>query len=744
MPVQNSNYRVDHVCDGIATVFNVDFYFLASEHLQVIHTDANGDETELTLNTDYTVSGVRNPPGGNITTIATYPADHRLSILRNVPLNQLVSYLGSQGIPRETLQDTVDKLAMQVQQLQEQINRSLKFSPGYPGAGVNFPEPFPGSFPRWDDFGNLINADEVTVAGSYQLPVPGAKLRSIASKLQEFVSVKDLGAVGDGLTNDNGAFQLLQDFENIWQNYLINGTVSTFQSAGGGVVKMPPGVYRISSSVQVNQAVTHYQGPCVILIDPGVTAFDYVFSGSSDKTGVTFDKVCFVGGARAVRSGNHNVWSPVGAYNCMFINQTEAGIEVGSFSFGIKIRDNIFTGCKHGFVVDGEASDGLLLDHNFFLYNTDYDCVIKKTTQTRIINNSFVGNQKTPASDSASVLIDTASSGETGSYTIIEGNKFGQEGRTGGACVKVIGTSTVSGLAIKKSLFHFESSTPIGYGVDLGGASYTGLVIEDNTRVYCQTVKSDSARVDVAGNGQNEIGINPVITGGAWNQLLQQNFQIREFIEPVTTEKKNILRWSRYVNSGGDFTYANATPSYMTEVDENGIANNATAVLATSVLNTIRYNSLNTNSTQKFYTLSIWMKLSVDGSVTLSISRSTNIVLSKSFNLSTTWKRLTIDFYQQNLATGFPYNFDITIPDASTITLGGVCVVPGGDVGDLRAADDVREVFGLGVSSAAAPDSVYWTAGTISFNNAPAVGQPIGWMCTVSGNPGTWVALANL
>jgi hypothetical protein len=26
----------------------------------------------------------------------------------------------------------------------------------------------------------------------------------------------------------------------------------------------------------------------------------------------------------------------------------------------------------------------------------------------------------------------------------------------------------------------------------------------------------------------------------------------------------------------------------------------------------------------------------------------------------------------------------------------------------------------------------------------PTVGQPTGWLCTVSGTPGTWVAQANL
>ena len=39
---------------------------------------------------------------------------------------------------------------------------------------------------------------------------------------------------------------------------------------------------------------------------------------------------------------------------------------------------------------------------------------------------------------------------------------------------------------------------------------------------------------------------------------------------------------------------------------------------------------------------------------------------------------------------------------------------------------------------------VAWIRGDICYNLSATVGQPIGWMCTVAGTPGTWVAMANL
>jgi hypothetical protein len=44
----------------------------------------------------------------------------------------------------------------------------------------------------------------------------------------------------------------------------------------------------------------------------------------------------------------------------------------------------------------------------------------------------------------------------------------------------------------------------------------------------------------------------------------------------------------------------------------------------------------------------------------------------------------------------------------------------------------------------AAPVSGYYRQGSVVWNRSAAVGQPNGWRCTVSGSPGTWVAMANL
>lgn len=47
-------------------------------------------------------------------------------------------------------------------------------------------------------------------------------------------------------------------------------------------------------------------------------------------------------------------------------------------------------------------------------------------------------------------------------------------------------------------------------------------------------------------------------------------------------------------------------------------------------------------------------------------------------------------------------------------------------------------------SSDVAPVSGTWNVGEIVWNKTPTVDQPMGWLCTVTGTPGTWVAMPNL
>ena len=69
-----------------------------------------------------------------------------------------------------------------------------------------------------------------------------------------------------------------------------------------------------------------------------------------------------------------------------------------------------------------------------------------------------------------------------------------------------------------------------------------------------------------------------------------------------------------------------------------------------------------------------------------------------------------------------------------------------GDPSNHYIQVDDRKIHWDAISPAAQVGAqiVAWVQGSVCYNATASVGQPIGWMCTVSGTPGTWVAMANL
>lgn len=79
---------------------------------------------------------------------------------------------------------------------------------------------------------NPIGAEKV----GYQLA--GGVVRDVAGKLGEFVSVKDFGAVGDGVTDDTDAIQ---------------AAIDAVRAVNGGTVYFPVGTYLVSSTIDLHQ-----------------------------------------------------------------------------------------------------------------------------------------------------------------------------------------------------------------------------------------------------------------------------------------------------------------------------------------------------------------------------------------------------------------------------------------------------------------------------------------------------------
>ena len=128
MTISTTTIKNSYNGDGSVTQFNYTFKITDQDDIEVITRDSVGQESLKTITTDYVVSGVGNTGGGTVT-FNTAPASGFTVILRRAtPQTQGLDLIENDPLPANSLEDAFDKLTSIGQELQEEINRSIKFS----------------------------------------------------------------------------------------------------------------------------------------------------------------------------------------------------------------------------------------------------------------------------------------------------------------------------------------------------------------------------------------------------------------------------------------------------------------------------------------------------------------------------------------------------------------------------------------------------------------------------------------
>jgi hypothetical protein len=131
MTVSTTTIKNSYSGNGSTTAFNYTFKIFASAELKVyIRTTATGAETLKTVTTHYTVSGIGDTGGGTVTfTSGNVPTSAQQVILvRVTPLTQTTDYVENDPFPASSHEDALDKLTHQMQEQQEELDRSFKVS----------------------------------------------------------------------------------------------------------------------------------------------------------------------------------------------------------------------------------------------------------------------------------------------------------------------------------------------------------------------------------------------------------------------------------------------------------------------------------------------------------------------------------------------------------------------------------------------------------------------------------------
>ena len=131
MTISSTTVKNSYNGDGSTTTFSYTFKIFANSDLQVIiRNNTTATETVKTLTTHYTVTGAGSASGGSVIfTAGNIPASGETVVLRRaVPQTQAIDYIANDPFPAESHEEGLDRAMMTLQQVQEEVTRSIKLS----------------------------------------------------------------------------------------------------------------------------------------------------------------------------------------------------------------------------------------------------------------------------------------------------------------------------------------------------------------------------------------------------------------------------------------------------------------------------------------------------------------------------------------------------------------------------------------------------------------------------------------
>jgi hypothetical protein len=461
---------------------------------------------------------------------------------------------------------------------------------------------------------------------SYTQGGTGSVTTSVQAKLQQTVSVKDFGAVGDGTTDDTTAIQAA-----------INAVSAKTMK---GVVYLPTGTYKITSALSIPYGVSIY--------------------------------------------GDGGTSSIIQAEACNALNFTSFGYSIGSMfyeDFGITAN----SGTNYAAVQSlnsptSTTQDGLNFNRLRF-YGWNQCFILSSTWNTSISNcraeniNNFVtlaqGNGQAVIVKISQNYIVYASGG------LGTGNKY---------AIDAVSTSGYT-----ETLHIFENSI---YGfqicVNLAQATYVTINSNDlSASVKAIAFVTSAGGYNIVNNYIEVTGSGTGIFGAA---------QGSETLNTRTIIKNNYIIGTVTAAIGIQLSTVGATYQFNAAIRDNTFIGFSTYdILLYSPGKTIIDNNrcMSTAPTNSIYV----------GTVVGS-----PVILTNNYF----YKLLYID----------------TLADFTG--------------GKLILQNNVENNSFQSTHQSALPTTGTWRVGDIVYNNAPASGQPPGWVCTVAGTPGTWKAMSNL
>ena len=151
--------------NGSTTVFAYSFKVVDQAHLVVtVTTTSTGAEVVKELTTHYSVSGVGDEGGGNVTMGSAPASGETLTVSRSVTKSQTTDLVNRGSVQPETLETALDRGVQMVQDLDEQLSRGLKLpvSTNLASVSSTIAAPVADAFIKWNSAGTALTTSSAT------------------------------------------------------------------------------------------------------------------------------------------------------------------------------------------------------------------------------------------------------------------------------------------------------------------------------------------------------------------------------------------------------------------------------------------------------------------------------------------------------------------------------------------------------------------------------------------------------
>ena len=669
--------------NGVTTVFPYTFKIISSADMEV-----SVDGVVKTLTVDYTLSGVGDDAGGNVTMLAAPATSTSVVRRRNMALTRNTDYQDQGELPASTLDSDLDSAVLMIQQVDEQIGRALTLSAGIVGISAELPGPVPTNLLGWSEDGSEIRnytLEEAGVTPASSIPYTpagaGAVATTVQGKLRESVSVLDFGAVGDGVTDDAAAFTALFATNKAWYiPYTVGGykcsvaqtinadgvcdgfivpttaigaaPVFTVADSGYGIKRSIRGL-KVNGSVALRAAGLYgirVDCPNAHLTD--CSAYQLNYGIIVRMYSVTLTKCnawqCNTNLSAYARDFSHEI-------NALTINggnydsAVDVALNIGDTSWG----DALAAGNSHGVVIN--ITGGLAMDG----------------AESRIDNCSTVNiNGIYGETSNTDCIWRLGGSGDGNLANVDISGNFFKGTKYAVRCYSAIKNLTVGPNFLSAITISEVKLTSDIYGINHRKGEYAGCF----------------------GNGQ--------VVGIAFRSVGVNALSFQAY----TLETDFLINGSQNVTDYPQKWYPSAVyhNARTTVIDNNSSISSGVYYTTPSTGKAITVVS---GTTVQFTTISDSYAFNGGDRITLSAGTGTYI--------------RSVDY-------------DL-----------GQALIDGGTVGVGTISQAVN--FPLTTSYATVvPASGAWKQGDTVANISPAVGSPKGWTCTVAGTPGTWVSEGNL